>query len=187
MTESPNLSHPRAGQVAIVGAGPLVYLHACGVVGLLEAYYPTVLTTPAVVKELTARRGEGLPGLDVAALPWLTVAEPAAGAGPAGEDGEDPLGRANREVLALAAETEGAVAVVEGRHARRTGMRQGVRCTGTLGLLIMARQSGLIPSVADLLPALKEAGFPFSRKVLTSTLLFAGESARLAEVGRLAR
>lgn len=175
-----------SGRVAIVGAGPLAYLHACGAAGILEAYYPAVLTTPAVVKELAARQGEGLPGLDVATLPWLAVAEPAADPGPAGEDGEDALGRANREVLALAAETERAVAIVEGRHARRTGMRQGVRCTGTLGLLIMARRRGLIPSVADLLPALKASGFPFSRKVLTSTLLFSGESGRLGEVAALA-
>ncbi|MCC5876173.1 MAG: DUF3368 domain-containing protein [Candidatus Sumerlaeia bacterium] len=175
---SDNLRELNNNRVAFVGATPLVYLHVCDQLALLKAFYPQVITSTEAAGEVTAHQAEGLKAPDLASLPWLKIRDLNREEPPS----PDRVSRANMGLLRAALEHEPSIAIVEGRHVRRVAQQMKCRATGTVGLLLMARQEGLIPSVADVLLRLDGTGFPFTRRMLTSTLLLCGESNRLGEL-----
>ena len=86
------------------------------------------------------------------------------------------LDEGEAEVLALAEETGGLV-VMDERKGRRYAKRLELPLTGTLGILIFAKERGLILSVADVLTALQAAGLRLEPTLVPETLRLAGEGA----------
>lgn len=177
-----NLRERNRGCVAFIGATPLVYLHVCEQLPLLQAFYPTIVTSTDAASEVAAHHAEGLKAPDLTTHSWLEIRELKGGDSPPPER----ISRANHGLLEAARHESPSIAIVEGRHVRRQAQQMKCRTTGTVGLFLMARQEGLIPSVADMLLRLGGTGFPFSRRMLTSTLLLCGESDRLKELLPLA-
>ncbi len=68
------------------------------------------------------------------------------------------LGRGEREAIALALESKADLVILDDRQGRRVARAKGLAVTGTIGLLIEAREKGLIPSVRRELDRLIEAG-----------------------------
>ena len=58
------------------------------------------------------------------------------------------LGPGESEVLALALETPNSVVILDDDLARRTAEMSGIRLTGTLGMLLDAKQAGLLEEIA---------------------------------------
>jgi uncharacterized protein len=71
---------------------------------------------------------------------------------------------------------EARLVVLDERKARRYAERLGLSLTGTLGLLLLAKESGLLDSVADGIARLREAGLFLSPALVQRTLEIAGES-----------
>ena len=90
------------------------------------------------------------------------------------------LGKGESEVIALALENEDAVAVLDDLRARRVARDLGVRFTGTAGILLKAKATGRLSSVALALDAMAPSGFRLSDDVRREVLRLAGEDA-LAE------
>ena len=61
-------------------------------------------------------------------------------------------------------------------EARRHAKIHGLRCTGTLGVLLKGKQSGRIVAVKPLLDALEQAGFFLDRVTRVHVLVLAGET-----------
>ena len=85
------------------------------------------------------------------------------------------LGPGETEVLALALETEDPLVIMDDGPARRMAETLGIKLTGTLGLLIDAKRSGLIPAVAPVLDQLEALRFRLAAQTRNAVLRLAGE------------
>ncbi|HEX8426327.1 DUF3368 domain-containing protein [Hymenobacter sp.] len=77
--------------------------------------------------------------------------------------------------IALALETPDCVVVLDDRRGRRAANRLHLRTTGTLGLLVAAKQRGLVPAVRPLVALLLAGGMRLAPEVEASIYTLAGE------------
>jgi predicted nucleic acid-binding protein len=145
---------------AVADAGPLIHLSWIDRLDLLPALFDRVAVPPAVRDEVL-RAAPDVPG--VAALRaafaagWLVVRPLAAPA-----DVEPLLAELDRgepEAIALMGEARADVLLLDERRGRAHAQRLGLPTTGTLGVLRLARDRGLVPGVAPLLDELRRRGF----------------------------
>jgi predicted nucleic acid-binding protein len=83
------------------------------------------------------------------------------------------LGEAS--TIALAYQFDDVTLILDDRKARKLADNLNLRFTGLLGILIKAKQNGVINSVDDVLARLKAAGFRFSAVMEMQALRLAGE------------
>ena len=79
-------------------------------------------------------------------------------------------------MLALAEERDARLVVIDERKGRRYAERMGLPRTGSLGVLLLAKQAGLIDSVAPSVAKLQEAGLFLSPELVRRALEIAGEN-----------
>jgi predicted nucleic acid-binding protein len=135
----------------ICDTSPIQYLHQLELLHILPALSDGVIIPPAVVDELTAGRTLGVNLPDLTRLAWVTMRRPASAAAlPLITDS----GPGETEVLMLALEPPAAVAVIDDALARQVAETLNLRLTGTLGLLIDAKRTGLISAIGPSLDQL---------------------------------
>lgn len=156
----------------ICNTSPLQYLHQLGRLEILPALVSQLIVPPAVVAELEIGRVGGYDLPDVGALPWVKVQKPAGTPVlPLAAD----LGRGEASVLALALESAQPVIILNDAVARRAAALLGIRFTGTLGILLAAKQKQLLSAVAPLLDELNGLRFRVSPATRAAVLKLAGE------------
>ena len=152
---------------AIVDAGPLIHLSWIDQLDLLHELFDEGFLPPAVQAEVLGTP-VGTPGLDqiIRGLEdgWLIVKKLSPQARQ--EAGSMPLDRGESEALALAGETEVDVFVSDDTEARSRGEASGLEVTGTVGILIFARERKIIPAVLPLLLRLRAEGQWLSDEVI---------------------
>ena len=79
------------------------------------------------------------------------------------------------EVFALADEHDARLIIIDEHKARQEASKIGLSFKGTVGVLIEAKEEGLIDEIKPLLIALKENGIYLSESVITDALREAGE------------
>lgn len=150
----------------ISDTSPIQYLFQCGLLELLPALYGTVVIPPAVVSEIQEGLICGVRLPAPKSLGWFRVRAPKqTRVLPLAGD----LGPGEREVLSLAVETPGALAILDDSAARRWAANAGVRVIGTLGILVRAKKGGLLPAVRPVLDELDRLQFrldPATREVV---------------------
>jgi predicted nucleic acid-binding protein len=157
----------------ICNTSPLQYLHQLGVLHVLPGLVNTITVPPSVQDELNTGRKLGLNLPDLQSLDWVLVRRPASSiALPLVTD----LGPGEREVLALALETPESVCILDDALARQVARTLQLRLTGTLGVLIDAKQAGLVSAVRPLLDQLHSLGFRAAAHTRAAVLKLAGES-----------
>ncbi len=156
----------------VVNTSPIQYLHQIGQLDLLPTLLNHVLVPPAVATELAAGRAIGVDLPDLAAHGWLTIRAPSGGS-PVPDT--ITLGPGETEVIALTMECGDAVAVLDDRVARQFALSLGLRITGTLGLLLDAKQAGMLPSMTVAVDRLERHGFRISNATRATVLRLAGE------------
>lgn len=157
----------------ISNTSPLQYLHQLGLLDVLPKLVTTVTVPPAVQDELTAGLKMGLNLPDLNSLDWIIVRRPSSSAAlPMVTD----LGAGEREVLALALETPDSVCVLDDALARQIASALQLRITGTLGILIDAKRTALIPAIRPQLDQLHNLGFRLAAHTRAAVLRMAGES-----------
>jgi len=85
------------------------------------------------------------------------------------------LDHGEASAIALALETPDCVIVLDERKGRNLAFALGLVVTGTLGLLVKAKRSGLVESVEQWLARFRDAGFRYSPEVEAALLRAAGE------------
>ncbi len=85
------------------------------------------------------------------------------------------LGRGEAEVIALGLENPDSRLILDDTLGRRIARLQNLQFTGTVGVIVKAKQSGLVAAVLPIIVALREAGLWLSDEVVTEVLLQAGE------------
>jgi len=156
----------------IVDTSVLQYLHQIGLLELLPLLYERIVVPQGVADELIVgrRRGIELPILEE--LPWVEVRS-ARIPEPLGLLSE--LGSGELEVLALAATMPDAIVVLDDSRARRHARTANLRFAGTLGILLRAKATGHLDSVAPALAALEKSGFRLDSLTRAAVLRLAGE------------
>lgn len=77
--------------------------------------------------------------------------------------------------LALAIEKGNCLLILDDFKARKLASKLNLQYTGSLGILLKAKQSGIIPALAPVLLKIQQTNFRFSEKVLFEILQIAGE------------
>lgn len=150
---------------------PLAALWAIGRLDLLRDLFGKVLIPEAVRDEFLARDA-GDRARALADSPWVQCA---AIAHPRRILAFTGLDRGEAEVLALAEEKEARLVVLDEKKARRFAARLGIPKTGTLGLLLLAKEERLIDSLRPWLDQLHASGLHLGSDLVQKTLELAGE------------
>lgn len=156
----------------VCDTSPLQYLYRLDLLDLLPALAARIFVPPAVQEELSVGRSLGFNVPVVENLSWVTVRQPVSRqAIPLIYD----LGPGETEVLLLALESPGLIAVLDDALARRVADSLEIPFTGTLGLLLDAKKAGLIPAIRPYLDALQAPRFRLSSGTRSAVLKLAGE------------
>jgi uncharacterized protein len=148
------------------------YLHQIGLLSLLPALASQVIVPAAVADELAVGLVREIELPEVQALGWAHVLSP--NAKPSLPDSGD-LGAGELEVLWLACERPGSVAVLDDSKARQVATAMNVPFTGTLGLLLDAKRAGLVSTIAPYVDELRQRNFHLSLRARAAILHEAGE------------
>lgn len=157
----------------IVDTSPLYYLHRAGILHVLPAIFGRVIVPGQVVAELSAGRARGHDLPDPLVQPWADVRTVSA-LSPELESFVR-LGAGEHAVLTLAMTIPGSVAILDDLLARRVAEGFEVPVTGTLHVILVAKERGLVPAVRPLLDRLQELRFRMSTDLRDEILTSAGE------------
>jgi hypothetical protein len=148
----------------VSNSNPLIGLEQIGQLDLLRHLFQEVLIPEAVAAEI---------GPAVASRPWIR-SRPLAGP-PKAETLRPALGPGEREALSLAVEVRASALLVDDRPARRIARDLGLAIIGTAGVLLVAKERGLVAEVRSHLEALLAQRFFLSARVWELILRKAGE------------
>jgi uncharacterized protein len=140
----------------------LIALEAIGRLDLLPRIYQDFLITPAVASEWAAPT---FPWLTVQALRSQTLAQAL----------RLQLGAGEAEAISLAVEVSAARLILDDQRARRVPANLKLMVTGTIGIILGAKQRGFLPLVHPVLDDLRTSGFWLSDALYQQALHVAGE------------
>ena len=119
----------------ICDTSALIALDQIDLLRILPALSSNVIVPAVVAQEVATGRLEGYDLLDVGSFDWMEIRSPTAC--PVLPQGKK-LGAGESNVLWLALEIPGCIAVLDDGPARRVAGELGIQFTGTLGLLVDA-------------------------------------------------
>ena len=129
---------------------------------LLQKLYGQIITTPDIAEEF----GEKLPD-------WVSI-----------ENVTDKyrqrilemqIDKGESSAIALALEIPNSTLILDDIKARKIAMNLGLSFTGTIGIIIKAKLSGIIPSIKPFLEKIKETNFRISTEIELQALKESGE------------
>ncbi len=145
---------------AVADTSPLLALARLDLLHLLPRLFERTSIPPAVLFEATERRPDA-PGADAVRRAvtegLLHVAEP--GGATSQLSLPEWLGPGEREAILLALEVRADWIILDDRGARRYASDLGPAVIGTVRVLEVARDAGLLPRVLPLLEQLRASGF----------------------------
>lgn len=140
----------------------LIVLTKIGELGLLQSLYGRVVTTRDIEAEFSAP----LPA-------WISIEK--VGDTVSQSVLELQLDKGEASAIALALERPDCILILDDFKARTVAKRLDLRVTGTIGILIKAKLSGIIPSIRPLLEKVKQTDFRLSNELEKEALSLAGE------------
>jgi predicted nucleic acid-binding protein len=149
----------------VLNASPIIVLAQVGQEHLFEALADEVVVPRAVAEEVEAGP-VGDPARQAIGGGQFTVVE----ATPVSEVLAWDLGAGETAVLSYALEEPGWTAVLDDAAARKCARSFDLPLKGTLGVVILAKERGLIPSAANVMRSLLRSGFRLDEDVIREAL-----------------
>ena len=153
-------------RVVIADAGPLIALAGIDELGILRDLFGQVAVPDAVRDECTAKKSEDAERIaEAISAGWLVLRE-------GGTKGADKpltpsLGRGESEVITLALDgPQESLLILDDRLARRYALRRNLSVIGTVRVLTLAEDRGLIDSAARCIEEMAGNGYRISRDLL---------------------
>jgi predicted nucleic acid-binding protein len=149
-------------KVIISDTSCLIILTKIGEIDLLRQLYKTVTIT----QDISLEYGENLPD-------WFEVQQV--------KDHyrqqllEMQIDKGEASAIALALETSDNIVILDDWKARKVAERLGLSVTGTLGVIIKAKNTGIIPSIKPYLDKIRETNFRISEELEQIALKEANE------------
>lgn len=151
--------------LVIADASSLIALQQIGHLGLLSLLFTEIIISPSVAQEVA-------PTVD--RLPvWCRIQ--AVSEKMSLRILQYALGPGESETIALSLELDPTYVILDEKAARRLAIGLGLPVVGTAGLLVKAKQSGIVPAVRPLLEELQRHSFHLSPTLWRLTLQAAGE------------
>ncbi|MBB5034399.1 DUF3368 domain-containing protein [Prosthecobacter vanneervenii] len=145
--------------LVISDTSPLTALLLAGRESLLRQIFDRVVVPPAVQRELLCAHDE-LPA-------WIEIVPPSAIPSSVSEAGLDP---GETEAISLALDLHPDAVLMDERLGRKLAVKHGLKVTGLLGLLVMARQRNLIGAVRPLIQEMIASGNCWFDQALLDTV-----------------
>lgn len=139
----------------IVNASPLICLSKGGLLDLLPALFKEIVVPAAVIQEIMRKGVIDPPSKDLSSHKWLKQVDTVA-VNPSVVSWD--LGEGESSVLSFALRNPQFLAIIDDREARRCAVSLSCRYTGTVGLIVLAKQRGIVPSVRESLKRLRDSG-----------------------------
>jgi uncharacterized protein len=156
--------------LVVADTSALVALAACNTLTLLDQLFKEVRVPVAVFEECTvigkpesARLGVYLQGKVVE----VDIHELVIAAG--------RLGQGELEAMALYRSLRADFLLVDDHRARKVARLNGMEVVGSLGMLLRAKEAGLIPEIRPLIAFIQAAGVHYGDQLVANTLRLAGE------------
>lgn len=155
----------------VVDAAPLILLAKIDALELLRLGVERVLTPVEVLQEVEQHEDIASQRVRFASEQWLQPCLERAPLPPVSE----ALGAGERALLRQALALKAVQVVSDDLAARRAAQQLGLTPIGTLGMLLVAKQAGVIETVSERLQALRAAGMYLSDGLVERVVIEAGE------------
>jgi uncharacterized protein len=157
--------------LVIINTSLLFYLHQIDLLSLLQALYSQVTVPIAVQRELQAGEAKGLSTPNLEQISWMAIASANSKFLPNVTD----LGEGEAEVIAIGIENPGSLLVLDDAPGRRIAQLHNLAYTGTLGVIIRAKEMGYLDRVRPVIQLLQDHGMWIGQPVIETILRQAGE------------
>ncbi len=164
---------PEPSRVVVVNTTPIIALALIEQLDLLPRLYGQVVVPPAVQAEVLKGGAQGIGVAEIRSAEWINVI---ALADPRRVGLLPDLDRGEAEVIALAQELRAELVIIDERLARKYARRLKLELTGTLGVLLRAKQRGFLLAIHPLVDQLVQGGIRLGDDVIAEALRLAGES-----------
>ncbi len=148
--------------VVIADTTCFILLHKIGKLELLQQLFTTITTTEIIAKEF----GESLPEwvniLTVSDIHYQQILEVEVDAGEA-------------SAIALSLEFEKSLLILDDFKARKLATKLRLHFTGTFGVILKAKEAGIIDAIKPILELIQQTNFRFTDAVLKNILINSGE------------
>ncbi len=152
----------------VVNASPLICLSKSGLSGLLPALFTEIIVPDKVHQEVMVKGETNLSSI----MHLKQVSDVVVPRSVASWD----LGEGESAVLAYALKNPDIwTVIIDDREARRCAKSLGCRHIGTVGVILLARRKGLVPSVKEGLDKLRSAGLWLSEAFMKEVCRKANE------------
>ncbi len=149
-------------------------LYLAGYLDLLPRLFSTVVIPQKVQEELLALKQFGIDVEPILQANFLTVKVPVNQAFI--QTLMQTLDEGEAQAISLAVEIQADLLVIDELKGRVIAIQNGLNITGLLGLLVRAKQNGILPKVQPVMDLLKtKANFFISEKLYAQILQLAGE------------
>ncbi len=129
---------------------------------LLQSLFGQIITTPEIAEEF----GETLPNwVDIIPISDKTKQQLL----------EIQVDKGEASAIALALESKNPLLILDDYKARKLADNLKINYTGTIGLIISAKQKGIIPSIKPLLEKIKQTNFHLTLELELQALMQAKE------------
>lgn len=157
--------------LVVADSSPLIYLSRVGVLHILPALFGDIIVPRVVWNEVVERRPSA-PGIErLREATWLRVVD---NPSPSVDLGLDP---GETAAILVAESLHADLLLIDERVGRAVAQERGLTVRGTLGVLVQARQSDVLPALKPVLNALNAEGFRIAPALVRQALEHVGERA----------
>lgn len=157
----------------ICNTSPLFYLYRVKHLDILEKLYGKITVPVTVEEELKEGKNHGEDVPDLSNHNWIQI-----------DNAQVPklikvitdLGPGEAGAIALALQESNSLLILDDRLARQIAELQGLKVTGTAGVLLKAKQNGYLDAVAPIVDQLLDLGFRLSDHLRRNILDLADET-----------
>lgn len=161
--------------IVVANSSPLISLSAINSLHLLRSLYATIYIPLAVYQEVVVI-GKGKAGAkEVAGALWIRCRHVQSARVVSELMVKTHLDEGESEAIVLAQELRANLLIIDDQKARDCARELGISATGTMGILLLGKERGLISSVKALLDELVSMGVYLDAKTCSRILRKAGE------------
>jgi predicted nucleic acid-binding protein len=163
---------PDSTRIVACNTTPLIALLLLGRLDLLRDLYGKVIIPPTVRDEFLAGPPQIVRAEALRRSPWIQTVNLRV---PQNVNFLADLDRGEAEAITLAQEQGADLVIIDEKMGRRYARRLGLTSTGTIGVLLRAKQQGLVQSLKPLIETLRAGGFYLADALVEEALRLAGE------------